>query len=124
MENNLDDWIAELRPRDDDQSPHKKGSFCKYTKPVRGRNDNETNGSGSMNRGWSIQGRERYNAIYDGVKQQRTEIESKEKENYMLEEWKKNNAEGGRSKRNKMTAEELDIKEREEAYMPRIGFYD
>ena len=121
MENNIDDWIAELTPTEEGKEKHKRGSLCKYTKSLtrNGRlNDGLLN-----NRGWNIEGRERYNDIFDVVKQQRTELDSMEKERYMLEEWKKRDGEI-KSRRGRLTQEELNLKEREEAYMPRIEFYD
>ena len=123
MENNLEDWIAEITPKKEGEEPHKRGSLCKYTKPVKLRGGAIENKGVSMNRGWSIEGRERYNKIYDIVKEQRGRKRSADKETWMMNQWsdETGNTDG---KRKQMTAEETEMKKREDNYVPRVGFYD
>ena len=63
------------------------GSLCKYTKPVKLRGGANENKGVSMNRWWSIEERERYNKIYDIVKEQRGRKRSEDKETWMMNQW-------------------------------------
>lgn len=125
MENNIEDWISEITPRKEGEARHIKGSLCKYTKQVKGHDeDNNNNKKQNMNRGWDIRGRERYNRVFDKVKEQRETNVSKEKEIWMLERWRVIKDKKRKKKRNETTKEELELKERENSYVPRVGFYD
>ena len=125
MENNMSDWIEEARPRPKDAEPFKKGSLCRYTKPAKKSKRKGRGGKlSNINRGWSIEGRERYNKIYDFVKAQRESPQVAKKEKKMMEDWQENDDEDDEEGSERMTEEEIKLKEREEAYVPRIGFYD
>ena len=117
MENNVDEWIK-LKVNGKDSAV--KGENTKYTSPGKNKRD-------GTKKGWTLEGKERYNDIYDAIALERRTQRSKDKEVWMMREWAKE----GSVKRKRIVAvnseevmRELERERKESEFVPRNGFLD
>ena len=116
LENNVNEWMSfAIHGKEDD----KKGTLTRYTKKG-------IKGDGTK-RGWSLDGKKRFNDIYDDIKTERLTAGSREMEKWMKEEWskaeeKKEAANKSSKDDDKAAAEERKMKQEEESFVPRNGF--
>jgi len=110
MENNVNEWIMLLKHGKDLVN---KGLHTIYTR--KGENKDGTK------KGWTLDGKMRFNGLYDSIVLERNSSRSKELEKGVQEKWK---AEAGQSKRRKERSgdEEDGKRAEEEAFVPRNGF--
>lgn len=112
MENNIEEWMQlEVHGKELVQ----KGALTRYT-------SQGTNKDGTK-KGWTLEGKKRFNELYDAVILERRTKRSDSKETYVMAEWKKEG--GNRRKRlgdgnddESTTQEERE----EEEFVPRNGF--
>ena len=116
MENNVEEWIMGLKYSKEDFKS--KGKHTKYTSL--GTNTNGTK------KGWKLEGKMRFNALYDAVVLERNRARAKEIEEKVKEEWKLELTGSNRrrmaSEREGEEDEEDERHRREEAFVPRNGF--
>ena len=116
IENNIDEWLMGLKYSKEEFNS--KGQHTKYT-------GLGTNKDGTK-KGWTLEGKMRFNDIYDAVVLQRSSARSKEMEAKVREEWKEQRDENDGKRRNKNRGEDEDGEESrnkgEEAFVPRNGF--
>lgn len=117
MENNVEEWIMGLKYSKEDFKS-RKGKHTKYTSL--GTNTNGTK------KGWKIEGKMRFNDLYDAVVLERNRARAKEIEEKVKEEWKLestgNNRRRMASERERGEDEEDERRRGEEAFVPRNGF--
>lgn len=116
LENNVNEWMSfAIHGKEDD----KKGTLSRYTGKA-------TKEDGTK-RGWSLEGKRRFNEIYDEIKVERLTAKSREVEVWMKDEWNKENdkedAASGSGGNDDDAATEK-IKQEEESFVPRNGFDD
>ena len=106
LENNYEEWIDIAKGIEID----KKNRKTKYTHG--GQRNNGTK------KGWSLEGRERFNTIFTNVKVERERAESKQRENRLMTEWgpKKKTSEDSTTNADK------ELNEEEEQYQPMTDF--
>ena len=111
MENNIQEWLMLLKYG---KGAVKKGEHTRYTS--QGENKDGTK------KGWTLEGKKRFNYLYDSVTLECGRIISKELEETVRDEWKK---EGGKLHRKGGVTETGDeeVRRKEEAeFVPRNGF--
>lgn len=113
MENNVNEWMMILKHGKDAET---KGQHTIYTS--KGENKDGTK------KGWSLDGKMRFNDIYDSVVLDRNTRRSKDLEKSVQEKWKEEaTAQSQRRKERNGDDEEDDVKRaEEEAFVPRNGF--
>ena len=110
MENNVNEWMMILK--------HGKDSVTKGKDTIyRGQGENKD----GTKKGSTLDGKIRFNSIYDSVVLERNTRHSKELEKSVQEKWK---GEAGQSQRRKERSGDEDDGKRseEEAFVPRYGF--
>lgn len=115
LENNLAEWTAQIT--NNETSPPKKRRKTKYT-------GNGVREDGTK-KGWSLEGKRRFNDIYDNVEKARAMAMSKDMEEKLMKEWddewkKSDKKEKERSNSNEELNEQR-MREEEE-FVPRNGF--
>ena len=113
MENNVNEWIMGLRYSNENYNT--KGQHTRYT--------NLRNNTDGTKKGWKLEGKMRFNELYDAVVLERNSARAKEMEAKVKAEWKLDT----QYNRRRMSLEqEKDEKEEsckeEEAFVPRNGF--
>ena len=115
LENNVEEWM-ELAVKGQDAV--KKGDKTKYTSV--GMNKDGTK------KGWSLEGKKRFNEIYDAVVTERASQRSKAREAWLITEWSKTHNDNSRRRKTGNTEEEnaaeLERIREEESFTPRNGF--
>lgn len=117
LENNVDEWI-DIATKDEDS--HKKGTSTRYT-------GKGTNNDGTK-KGWTLDGKKRFNDLYDAVKRDRSTRYSVELEEWLKAEWMiEATARGGTRNVRGEGGEGIDEEEQnrireEETFVPRSGF--
>ena len=114
MENNVNEWIMGLRYSKEEF--HTKGQHTRYTSLG-------TNTDGTK-KGWKLEGKMRFNELYDAVVLERNTGRAKDMEAKVRDEWKLEGT--NRNRRRRVSEEEQDEEEErrkgEEAFVPRNGF--
>ena len=112
MENNIDEWMKiEVHGKDSVQ----RGELTRYT-------SQGTNRDGTK-KGWTLEGKKRFNDLYDAVFLARGTRVSDEKEMWVKSEWKKDKGHGRRGKGHEEDNETIIQEQREEEkFVPRNGF--
>ena len=114
MENNVNEWIMGLRYSKEEF--HTKGQHTRYTSLG-------TNTDGTK-KGWKLEGKMRFNELYDAVVLERNTGRAKHMEAKVRDEWKLEGT--NRNRRRRVSEEEQDEEEErrkgEEAFVPRNGF--
>ncbi len=116
MENSIDEWIDIMTHGDEAQ---KQGTLTKYT-------GTHVNKDGTK-KGWSLEGKKRFNMLYDAIEKQRKTEESTEKEEWLKCQWleRSGGSESSNTRRegnrNEVEEEARRIRE-EERFVPRSGF--
>ena len=82
LENNVEEWIEVVEGKEKDNPDRKKGDKTKWTGPKSGKNVK------GRKRGWSLEGRKRYNKLFLAVIEARKTKESSDFENNLLQKWK------------------------------------
>ena len=118
MENNVNEWIKEAVHGKEEVT---RGELTKYTS--QGRNKDGTK------KGWTLEGKMRYNEIYDKVVVDRNSATAKAKETWVRTQWRREEMSGGNLVRfngedeeNMEGNTELQRRIREEMFVPRNGF--
>lgn len=116
MENCIEEWIDIV---DNGEEAQKKGTLTKYT-------GTQTNKDGTK-KGWSLEGKKRFNEVYDLINAVRKTKRSEEMEKWARDEWSLEvdtdnlgNRNGG--ERNTVDEEEARRVREEEMFVPRSGF--
>ena len=116
FENNIDEWLMGLKYTKEEFDS--KGQHTKYTSL--GSNKDGTK------KGWTLEGKMRFNEIYDAVVLQRRGARAKEMETKVREEWRKYRNETDDRRRSVTSAGDQDTEESrnkgEEEFVPRNGF--
>lgn len=118
MENNVNEWMKEAIHGKNFEG---KGTLTRYTSHGRKRDGTK--------KGWTLEGRKRYNNLYDAVILDRRSDRSQAKEAWLMNEWKMK-GEGHSIRREgeeEITSEEIEEIQRrqeEESFVPRNGFVD
>ena len=107
LENNYEEWIETAMGKDIDKSNRK----TKYTHGGQ-RHD-------GTRKGWSLEGRKRFNIIFTTIKTERDRKQSKDREEKLLQEWKN---EGGKKKDSKDGDNEVEMNNEEEQFIPMSEF--
>ena len=118
MENNVNEWIDQATK---DEDKHEKGTSTKYT--GKGMNKDGTK------KGWTLDGKKRFNKIFDEVTRLRATRKSVAKETWAKAQWI-TEAEKGKGKNQNVRGEggegeneeELQRMRDEERFVPRNGF--
>ena len=113
MENNINEWMKEAVLGKD---AVKRGEHTRYTS--QGRNKDGTK------KGWTLEGKKRYNELFDSVVAARQGTATQERETWLRNEWRKEEIEGGRGGVNQSgnTNENVERRMEEEQFVPRNGF--
>jgi len=112
MENNVDEWMMLLKHGKDSET---KGKHTIYTS--QGENKDGTK------KGWTLDGKVRFNSIYDSVVLERNTNHTKELEKELQERWRAEGRESKKRKENGTGDEEVDVRRiEEEDFVPRNGF--
>ena len=115
LENNIEEWMESAVKG---QDAVKRGEKTKYTSV--GMNKDGTKKS------WSLEGKKRFNEIYDAVVRERASQRSKTREKWLIGEWSKTCKDAGRRNKAGNTEEdnaaELERIREEESFVPRNGF--
>ena len=118
MENNIEEWMKlEVHGKEsvEGEESVQKGALTRYT-------SQGTNKDGTK-KGWTLEGKRRFNKLYDAVILERRTKVSETKEIWTMAEWKK---EGGNKKKKSGDGkdDESTIQEEreEEEFVPRNGF--
>ncbi len=105
LENNYEEWIDKAKGKAIDKANRK----TKYTHG--GQRNNGTR------KGWSLEGRKRFNMIFKQVKVERERVESRQREDRLMKEW------AGTTKTHKASEnDENGLVEEEEQYNPMTDF--
>ena len=120
LENNVEEWIAQVEGKEQEK-PSKKRKLTRYT--GKGRKIDGTK------KGWSMEGKRRYNLIFDEVVKNRNGEFSKSRETDLLKDWGNNAAEmdlrlravAVNNKEEEIKREMERIRE-EENFVPRTSF--
>lgn len=78
LENNVEEWIEQAE-RKEGEKPAKKRRLTRYT--GKGRKIDGTK------KGWSLEGKERFNAIFDVLEKERKSETSKQREDNLMKDW-------------------------------------
>ena len=113
MENNVNEWMMILKHGKDAET---KGQHTIYTS--KGENKDGTK------KGWSLDGKKRFNDIYDSVVLERNTRHSKDLEKSVLEKWKEELSAQSQRRRERNGDHDEDDERRvaEIAFVPRNGF--
>ena len=119
LENNIYEWMYQVEQTEVERAV-KKRKLSRYT--GKGQNIDGTT------KGWSMEGKRRYNAIFDTVKDQRAM--SKSREEFLQNEWDRQDNESDirrrvtkdSSKDEEVVRQEIKRIQEEERFIPRGGF--
>ena len=120
LENNCEEWIAQVELKET-QNPAKKRRLTRYT--GKGRKVDGTK------KGWTLEGKKRFNDIFDVIKNQRKLETSTSRESNMMKEWGGAAEEkslrlraGATSNKEEEIQKEMDRIREEENFVPRYSF--
>jgi hypothetical protein len=111
MENNVCEWINLVKYGKERTT---RGELTRFTS--QGKNSDGTK------KGWTLEGKKRFNELFDAVILTRAAPRSKELEEGVRDLWKKNEGSSGKKgNRTESEAEEA-LRKEEETFVPRNGF--
>ena len=118
MENNVNEWMKEAVYG---KEFVEKGSLTRYTSSGKKRDGTK--------KGWTLEGRKRYNDLYDVVVLDRRSDRSQAKESWLMNQWKIEARGGslpkvGKGENETEEMEEIRQRHEEETFVPRNGFID
>ena len=120
LENNCEEWIAQVQLKET-QNPAKKRRLTRYT--GKGRKIDGTK------KGWTLEGKKRFNEIFDVIITQRNLETSKSRESNLMKDWGGAAEEkslrlraGATSKKEEEIQKEMDRIREEEMFVPRTSF--
>ena len=119
LENSVEEWSEQIEKTETKNTRRKKGDKLKWTGPSKA-----TNNRGAK-RGWSIEGRERYNELFMAIVNERKKKESKSLEDSLLETLKKEgqkNEDDKHDKNDENYKKQRDRKERMKNFRSLSGF--
>ena len=108
LENNHEEWIDVAMGRELDKKKRK----TKYTHAGQ-RKD-------GTRKGWSLEGRKRFNTIFTAIKTERDRVTSRERDERLLKEWRKEDSKDKSSTDG--TNQAVDTNNEEEQYVPMTDF--
>lgn len=114
MENNADEWLAVFKG----EEVKPKGSMTKYT--------NTGDAKDGTKKGWNLEGKKRFNTIFNQVKIARAMTESIRRETWLMEEWEREDTErsvqSNRRGKEQQDQESMDKMRAEENFVPCTDF--